>query len=258
MSGGPDAASLAGKVAIVTGSSRGIGAAIARRLAGEGAAVVINGVARDSHADGVVADIVGSGGQAKFVQADLVGAAGATELVRGTIDAYGTPDILVTNAGVGLWVEPGIGPLVDQVGEADFDRVFAVNTRGVFFTLQAVARVMNDGGRIINISSSTTRFPNPGFSVYSGSKAGPMSFVDVLARELGSRSITANSVIVGPIAAGLLADASPEVITMLAGQSPLGRVGTVEDAADVVAFLAGDGARWISGERILVNGAATV
>ncbi|MFI1164491.1 SDR family oxidoreductase [Streptomyces sp. NPDC020801] len=249
---------MAGKVAIVTGSSRGIGAAIARRLAADGAAVVINGSARNNEAEAVVADIARNGGRAVFVEADLVGAEGADDLVRSTLDAYGQPDILVTNAGVGLWVEPGVGPLVDQVTEADFDRVFAVNTRGVFFTLQAVARVMNDGGRIVNISSSTTRFPNPGFSVYSGSKSGPLSFVDVLARELGPRGITANSVILGPIAAGLLEDASPDVVAMLSAQSPLGRVGTVDDAADVVAFLAGDAARWISGERILVNGAATV
>ena len=94
--------------------------------------------------------------------------------------------------------------------------------------------------------------------MYGGSKAGPLSFVDVLARELGARQITANSVILGPIAAGFLEDASPDINTMLAEQSPLGRIGTADDAADVVAFLAGDGARWISGERILVNGAATV
>jgi 3-oxoacyl-[acyl-carrier protein] reductase len=249
---------LLGQVAVVTGSTHGIGAVIAKRLAAAGASVVINGPRTDADARNVVDDVTAAGGVASFVEADLVGATGAGQLVDGAIAAYGRLDIFVTNAGVALWVEPGVGPRIEQVTEADFDRVFAVNTRGVFFALQAAARAMSDGGRIINISSSTTLYPNSGFSVYAGSKAAPLSFTDVLAQELGPRRITVNSVILGPIAAGFLQDASAEVIEMLSAQSPLGRVGTAEDGADVVAFLASDAARWISGQRIVVNGAAGV
>jgi 3-oxoacyl-[acyl-carrier protein] reductase len=253
-----DSQALAGRVAVVTGSSHGIGAVIAKRLAAAGASVVVNGHRTDADAREVVDDVIAAGGAAVFVEADLVGSAGAGLLIQGALAAYGRLDIFVSNAGVALWLEPGVGPQLDQVTEEDFDRVFAVNTRGVFFAIQAAARAMSDGGRIINISSSTTLYPNSGFSVYAGSKAAPLSFTDVLAQELGPRGITVNSVILGPVAAGFLQDASEDVIAMLAAQSPLGRVGTAEDGAEVVTFLASDAARWISGQRIVVNGAARV
>ncbi len=144
-----------------------------------------------------------------------------------------------------------------DVTEDDFDRVFAVNARSVFFVLQQAARRVRDGGRIINISSSQTIHPAPGFSVYGGSKAAAKTFVEVLAQELGPRAVTVNSVIAGPIDAGFLQAADPAYKDGMAQAAALRRLGTPQDIADVVAFLASADSRYITGQHLVADGGAT-
>jgi 3-oxoacyl-[acyl-carrier protein] reductase len=242
---------LQGKVAIVTGGPKSIGAAIARALAGRGVAVVVNYRSSATQADALVEELRDGGGRAAAVQADVADVADLRRLFDETERLFGAPDIVVANAGV-----PAQEPLA-QVSEAQYDAVFAVNTRGVFFTLQEAARRISDGGRIINISSSQTVHPAERFAVYAGSKAAPKLFVEVLAQELGSRQVTVNSVVAGPIDAGFLDKAPADYKQRLSKASPMGRLGTPEDIADVVAFLASDASRWISGQHLVVDGAAT-
>lgn len=244
---------LDGSVAIVTGSSRSIGAEIARRLGRDGAAVVVNYHDDGENANAVVDDLEDVGGEAIAVQADVSETDDTAELFDTTVDHFGHVDIVVTNAGI----QPPASP-IEEVTEEEFDRVFGLNTRGVFFVFREAARRLDDGGRVINIASSRTVFPRAGLSVYGGSKTTPKFFAEVLAKELGDRGITVNSVVSGAIDAGFLDDANEQFKQELAESSPFDRLGTTDDIADVVAFLASDDARWITGEEILVNGGADV
>ena len=244
---------LTNRVALVTGASRSIGRAIALKLASMGARVVVNYQHRAADAAAVVAEIKRLGGEAFSVQADMASVPDIRRLFAQTLDQFGRLDIVIANAGI-------LPPLTSVVtaSEADFDRAFAVNTRGVFFVLQQAAQAVAPGGCIVHVSSSSTLFPNPGFAVYAGSKLAPKVFVEVLAKELGPRQVRVNSVVVGATDAGFLEDASPEFKTHLAAASPAGRMGQVEDAANAVSLLVRDEAQWINGQHLLANGGATV
>ncbi|WP_017315656.1 glucose 1-dehydrogenase [Mastigocladopsis repens] len=243
-------ASLSGKVAIITGASRGIGRAIAERLAKDGATVVINYGRSAEEANNLVSSIEASGGQALAVQADISQIADIRRLFEETIDKFGQLDILVNNAGIA-----NAAP-VAEVTEDQFDQVFAVNVRGVLFTLQEAARRMNKGGRIVNVSSSTSFYPQAGLAVYVASKAAVNAFTEVLALELGERGITVNSVVPGPTTPGMFDKRPMEEQKAAAAGSPFGRIGRAEDIADVVAFLVSEESRWITGQHIVANGGA--
>lgn len=244
---------LDGKVAIVTGSSRSIGAEIARRLSQDGAMVVINYRSDKEGASEVADEVMDTGGEAITVQADVSETDDITNLFDTTVDRFGQVDIVVANAGI----QPPASP-ISEVTEEEFDRVFGVNTRGIFLVLQEAANHLEDGGRIINIAPSRTVFPRAGLAVYGGSKTTPKFFAKVLAQELGDHDITVNSVVSGAVDAGFLEDADDDFKQELAAKSPLGRLGFPGDIADVVAFLASDDGRWITGQEILVNGGADV
>jgi len=186
------------------------------------------------------------------LQADLTETGAIQHLFQEALSHFGRLDIVVANAGVPLRCP------VSEVTKEQFDQVFAINTRSVFFTLQEAARHVESGGRIIAISSSTTLYPRPGIAVYTGSKAASKLFVEVLAQEIGHRMVTVNSVVIGATDSGFLAMNSLEEKQHMAQASPMGRLGTPQDAADVVAFLASQDARWISGQHILANGAASL
>jgi 3-oxoacyl-[acyl-carrier protein] reductase len=209
-------------------------------------------VHREREAQEVVSALQAQGKPVLALQADLTETGAIRHLFQEALSHFGHLDIVVANAGVPLRCP------VSEVTEVQFDQVFAANTRSVFFTLQEAARHVEPGGRIIAISSSITLYPQPGMAVYTGSKAASKLFVEVLAQEIGHRLVTVNSVVVGATNSGFTAMNSLEEKQQMAQASPMGRLGTPQDAADVVAFLACEDARWISGQHILANGAASL
>jgi 3-oxoacyl-[acyl-carrier protein] reductase len=237
------------KGALVTGASRGIGRANALRLAREGAAVVINYYGSADTARQVVAEIEAASGRAVAVQADESQVGEVGRLFDEGLKHFGRLDILVNNAGVFF-----TKPLAD-VGEAEFDRNFAVNVKGTFFARQQAAKRLSDGGRIINFSSSTTALMLARYSAYVATKGAVEQLSHVLAREFGPKGITVNVVSPGPTDTELFSsDKSEEDKRRFAQMAALGRFGQPQDIPDVVAFLAGDEARWITGQNIRPNG----
>jgi 3-oxoacyl-[acyl-carrier protein] reductase len=239
--------SLDGKVALVTGASRGIGRAIAERLARDGATVVVNYARSADAAQEVVAAIEARGGKAAAARADASRVEDVRRLVRGTVERFGRLDILVNNAGTAIYK-----PLVEAT-EEDFDETFALNARGTFFTMQEAARCMTDGGRIISLSSGGTVAGAPSASFYAGSKAAVEQFTKALAKEIGGRGITVNAVSPGFTDTDMLGD-NPQFKELGAQLSPLGRLGKPEDVADVVGFLASGEARWVTGQNVQAGG----
>ncbi len=240
---------LSGKIAIVTGASRGIGRALALRLGHDGAAVAINYVNNAAGAEEVKAEIKTAGGDAIALQADVSKPADIQRLFDQAIEHFGRFDILVNNAGIRISKD------VADIDEAEYDQLFAINVKGTFFACQQAARRLSEGGRIINISSAVTRMMLPGYSIYAASKGAIDQITRVLAKELGERKITVNAVAPGPVDTELFRDGkSDEQIQQMAQMAALGRIGQVEDIADAVAFLASDNARWITGQCIHVNG----
>ncbi len=246
---------LQGRVAIITGASRGIGRAVAVRLGGLGASVVVNYSRDAAGASETVSTIEKAGSAAIGIQAD-VSKPGEIEALFGAAQArFGGVDIVVANAGID---DPG-GAVLD-VSEADYDRMFAVNAKGAFFTLQQAARSVNDGGSIVYIGSSSTLLPAAGFGLYSSSKLVPAFVVRVLAQEIGARGITVNAVI--PTAtdnAGYFSGAGQDdpIRALTQNASPIGsRMGSVDDVADVTEFFVGNLSRWVSGQKLLVSGGA--
>lgn len=245
-------APLAGKVAIVTGASQGIGRGIAERLGRDGASVVINYARSADKAQEVVAVIEAGGAQALAVQADMSQVADIRRLFQETIDRFGHVDILVNNAGIFGTPAP-----VAEVSEEQFDAVFAINVRGFFFAMQEAARHLQDGGRIVNISSSVTVHTQPGIAVYTASKGAEKQFTQVAAKELGGRGITVNSVMPGPTEPGGFSVVSPGLRKAAVESSPFGRLGHPSDIADIVALVVSEEARWLTGQHILANGGAS-
>ena len=242
---------LTGKVAVVTGASKGIGAAIARAFAAEGAAVVVNYASSKAGADTVVADITRAGGKAVAVGGDVSTAAGAQGIVDAAISQYGRLDVLVNNSGVYEFAP------IEAVNEEQFHRQFNINVLGLLLTTQAAAKHLGEGGSIINVSSAISRLTPPHSAIYSGTKGAVDAITGVLSKELGPRKIRVNSInpgIVeteGTITAGFIgSDFEKE----LAAQAPLGRTGQPSDIADVAVFLASNDSRWLTGEQLVASG----
>lgn len=239
--------SLTEKVAIVTGGSRGIGRAIAQRLAKDGTSLVINYARSADEAKELVSTIEANGGQALAVQADMSQVADIRRLFQETLARFGKLDILINNAGVAIYK-----PLAEAT-EEDFDSTFALNAKGTFFALQEAVRHIADNGRIVSISTGGTVLGSAGGSFYSGSKAAVEQFTKALAKEIGDRGITVNVVSPGFTDTEMLAK-NPQFKEMGAKMSPLGRLGQPEDIADVVAFLVSEKGRWITGQNIEAGG----
>lgn len=241
---------LADRVAIVTGSSRGIGRAIALRLARGGAKVVINYRGSESAANEVVNEIVAGGGKAIAVQADVSQAAEAQALIESAKEAYGRVDILVNNAGTTR------DTLLMRMTEEDWDVVLDTNLKGSFNCIKAAARQMmrQRYGRIVNITSVAGIAGNPGQANYASAKAGLIGLTKTVAKELGSRGITCNAVAPGLVSTDLTASLPQDLVDIAIERTPLGRIGTAEEMAAAVAFLASDEASFVTGQILAVDG----
>jgi 3-oxoacyl-[acyl-carrier protein] reductase len=242
---------LEGKVALVTGAARGIGAAIAERLAADGAAVAINYSTSAAEAGEVAARIRARGGQARPLQADVSRPDQAEALVTATVHAFGRIDILVNNAGM-----TDLAP-IGHIDESHVRTQFALNVNGpVFVTKAAAARFPADGGRVINVSSVVATRSLAGTSIYAATKSAVDALTRVWAVELGANAITVNAVAPGPVDTDMLRESGLDEETKLAmiARTPLGRLGTPSDIADTVAFLASSDARWITGQVIETSG----
>jgi len=237
------------KVAIVTGSSRGIGAAIAERLAADGFTVVINYAGSTAPAEALAAKIQKAGYRATAVQADVSDPAAVTRMFDSAETACGGVDVLVNNAGI--MQLSAIGETSDEL----FDRQIAINLKGVFNGMREAAKRLRNGGRIISFSSSVVGLYQPTYGVYAATKAGIEAMTHILSREVRGRNITVNAVAPGPTATTLLLDGKPqEVIDHLSKLAPLERLGRPEDIANAVAFLAGPDGAWINGQVLRANG----
>ena len=236
---------LEGKTALVTGGSRGIGRAIAERLAADGAAIVINYARNEKLAHEVVKAISAKGGKAIGVQADVSKPAELPRLFSEAEKAIGGLDIVIANAGVHI-----VKPLIENT-EADYDYIFDINTRGVFFTLQEAGRRVRDGGRIVVVSTGGTKMHFANMSLYLGSKGAIEQFARSLSHELGPRNVTVNVLSPGFTDTDMLPE---EYRAYGASLSPFNRVGTAKDVADAAAFLASDAARWVTGENLQAGG----
>jgi 3-oxoacyl-[acyl-carrier protein] reductase len=244
---------LSGKTALVTGASRGIGKAIAERFGRLGADVIVNYSASQQPALATVAAIEKNGVRAIAVQGDLGKVDDIHRLFARAKEHFGRLDVVVANAGIEL-----VDQSIVDFTEDDFDRLFRVNTKGAFFTLQAAAKHVADNGRIIYVGSSTTKFPTPGHGLYGGSKVAPQFLVEVLAKEIGGRGVTVNSIL--PTAtegAGVSAkEVRPQVREYIKNNNPMQRMATLEDVANAAEYLAGELAAYVSGQHLLLSGGA--
>ncbi len=242
---------LAGKVAVVTGASKGIGAAIAKALAFEGASVVVNYASSKAGADEVVSAITSSGGKAVAVGGNVTKAVEAQGIIDAAIEKFGRLDILVNNSGVYEFLP------IEGITEDHYHRLFDINVLGVLLVTQAAVKHLSEGGTIINIGSAVSEVNPPASAVYTGTKAALDAITGVLANELGARKIRVNSLNPGMIvtegsqSAGIIGSDFEKGVVV---QTPLGRVGQVDDVAGVAVFLASEDAKWITGERVVVSG----
>ncbi|WP_049620593.1 glucose 1-dehydrogenase [Frateuria defendens] len=242
---------LKDKVAVVTGASKGIGAAIAKSLAAEGASVVVNYASSRAGADKVVAEIEAAGGKAVAVGGDIAKAAEAQAIVDAAVERFGRLDILVNNSGVYEFA-----PL-EAITEEQFHRQFNVNVLGLLLTTQAAAKHLGEGASIINIGSLATRIVPPASAVYAGTKGAVDAITGVLAQELGPRKIRVNAVNPGLIetegvhTAGVIGS---DLETLTVTKTPLGRIGQPKDIASIVTFLASDDSYWLTGEQLVAAG----
>ena len=241
---------MEGRVALVTGASRGIGRAIALKLAALGTRVTVNYRSGEAAADEVVATITSAGGEARAFRADVSDEEAATSLVKGVVATYGQLDILVNNAGITR------DNIMARMKADDFDAVLATNLRSCWLMCRAALRVMMRAryGRIVNISSVTALMGNAGQSNYAASKAGIIGMSKSLAREIASRGITVNVVAPGFIATDMTAELSEDLLETARAHIPLGRMGQPSEVAAAVAFLASDEAKYITGQTLNVDG----
>lgn len=237
--------SLSGKVAIVTGASNGIGRAIAERLAEDGAIVVVNYNQSEEKAKQVVTGIQAKGGKAVAVQADMGRVTEARRLIVDAVKQFGRLDILVNNAGKFM-----PKPLMETT-EEEFDNIVALNAKGPYFAMQEAAKVLKDGGRIVNISTDGTHLGFPGATAYLGSKGALEQYTKGLAHELAPYGITVNTVSPGFTDTGMMTEQFRQIGIQM---SPLKRLGLPKDIADVVAFVVGEEARWLTGQNIHAGG----
>ena len=242
---------LAGKVAVVTGASKGIGASIAKHLAAEGAAVVVNYATSKQGADVVVEAIIAAGGNAIAVAGDVSKVSDAQAIIDAAVNTYGKLDILVNNSGIYEFAP------IEAITEEHFHKQFNVNVLGLLLTTQAAAKHLPEGGSIINIGSVVARITPPGSAVYTATKGAVDAITGVLSKELGPRKIRVNSVNPGMVetegshAAGFIgSDFEKQAVA----NTPLGRVGQPDDIGKIVAFLASDDAGWLTGEQFLAGG----
>jgi len=237
------------RIAIVTGASRGIGAAIAERLAADGFTVVLNYSSEAAPAEILARKIEHRGGRALIAKADVSDAEAVRQMFDATETAFGGVDVLVNNAGIMT-----LSSLADS-SDALFDRQIAVNLKGTFNTLREAARRLRDGGRIINFSTSVVDLKLENYGVYAATKAAVETLTAILSKELRGRSITVNAVAPGPTATDLFLNGkSEELVARMAKMNPLERLGTPEDIASAVAFLAGPDGAWINGQVLRANG----
>ncbi len=237
------------RTAIVTGSSKGIGAAIARRLAADGFAVVVNYASGAEAAAAVVKEIESVGGRAVAVKADIAATDGMKTLFDSAEQAFGGVDVLVNNAGI-----MQLSPIADTTDEA-FERQVAINLGGVFRGVREAAQRLREGGRIVNFSSSVVGLYQPAYGVYAATKAAVEAITHILAKELGPKGITVNAVAPGPVETELfMKGKSDDLLKAIIGMNPLKRLGQPEDIAGVVSFLAGPDGGWVNGQILRANG----
>jgi len=237
------------RVAIITGSSKGIGAAIAKRLASDGFSVVVNYSSNAAPANDVVAAIEAHGGTAIAMRANVAEPASVARLFDGTVDAFGGVDVLVNNAGI-----MRLATLAETSDEL-WQETLTINLTGTFNGMREAAKRLRDGGRIVNFSSSVVGLYQPAYAAYAATKSAVEAMTHVVAKELGPRKITVNTVAPGPVGTDLfLSDKSDEQVAAIAKMSPAGRIGEPNDIASVVSFLAGPDSFWVSGQVIRVNG----
>jgi 3-oxoacyl-[acyl-carrier protein] reductase len=237
------------RIALVTGASRGIGAAIAQRLASDGHAVVVNYAGNAAAAEQVVRSIEAAGGKALAAQADVADRAAVARMFDSAEAAFGGIDVLVNNAGI---LKLGA---IGASDDALFDSLIAINLKGTFNTLREASRRMRDGGRIVNFSTSVVGTKMENYGVYAATKAAVETLTAIQSKELRGRNITVNAVAPGPTATDLFLDGkSEELVQRMARMNPLERLGTPEDIAAVVAFLVGPDGGWINGQVLRANG----
>jgi 3-oxoacyl-[acyl-carrier protein] reductase len=237
------------KVALVTGASRGIGKAVAERLARDGFRVIVNYSGDAAPAEALVREIDGAGGRAIAAKADVSNPNAVRKMFDSAESAYGGVDVLVNNAGI-----MALAP-IGETDDASFDRHIAVNVKGTFNTLREATKRLRNGGRIINFSSSVVGLLMPTYGVYVATKAAVEGLTSVLAKELRGRNITVNAVAPGPTATDLFLKGKPqEIVDRMAKMAPLERLGQPGDIADVVSFLAGPDAAWVNGQVLRANG----
>ena len=242
---------LKGKVAVVTGASKGIGAAIAKSLGAEGASVVVNYASSKAGADAVVADITRAGGKAVAVGGDVSKAAEAKGIIDAAIKNYGRLDILVNNSGVYEFAP------IEAITEEHFHKIFNINVLGAILTTQAAVKHLGEGASIINIGSGVSRLTPANSAVYTGTKGALDAITGVLARELGPRKIRVNTINPGMVetegthTGGFIGS---DLEKDLLAQAPLGRTGKVGDIAPIAVFLASDDSAWLTGEQLLATG----
>jgi 3-oxoacyl-[acyl-carrier protein] reductase len=237
------------RVAIITGASHGIGAAVSERLALDGLAVVINYASGSERADALVAKIGAAGGTAIAVKGDVSDAAAVKALFDATEQAFGGVDVLVNNAGV-----MHLTPIAEAPDDA-FDKTIAVNLKGTFNGIREAARRLRDGGRIVSFSSSVVGLYQPTYAIYAATKAGIEAMSHIAAKELGPRGISVNAIAPGPVDTPLFTGGkTQEQIDAIKRMNPFGRLGEPEDIARVVSFLAGPDGGWVSGQVLRANG----
>ncbi|MBB4290840.1 3-oxoacyl-[acyl-carrier protein] reductase [Rhizobium leguminosarum] len=238
-----------GKVALVTGASRGIGAAVAQRLARDGFTVVINYSGNAAPAEELAREIEQAGGKALTAKADVSEAQAVRRMFDAAETAFGGVDVLVNNAGIMM-----LSPLV-EADDANFDRQIDVNLKGTFNTLREAAKRLRDGGRVINFSTSVVGLKLETYGVYAATKAAVETLTAIMAKEMRGRNITVNAVAPGPVATDLFLNGkSDELIARMAKMNPLERLGTPDDIASAVAFLAGPDGGWVNGQTLRANG----